>query len=105
RLLILLVPSQIQPAKPLKDRVERRFGIAFDVGVVDAQDHGPAVAAGGEAIEDECGRGSDVQKNRRRRRKPDSGHENKSITAASRRLVYEVLLYSQCRPEAGVIQW
>jgi hypothetical protein len=39
-LAILLVPSQIEPAQALEDGIERGLGVALDVGVVDAQDHG-----------------------------------------------------------------
>src|SRR5262245_43756190 len=78
RLLILLIPAEVEPPKSFEDRIERSFGIAFDIGIVDAQNHGPAIPAGVQPIENECSSASDVQKARRRRRKPDSGHESPS---------------------------
>ena len=79
---VLLVPAEIQPAQPLEDGIERGFGVALDVGIVDAQDHGAAVVAGVEPVEDEGARAPDVQKARGRRRKADSQHGNASITSA-----------------------
>ena len=43
-----------------------------DVGIVDAQDHGAAVVAGIEPVEDEGARAPDVQKARGRGRKTNS---------------------------------
>ena len=44
-LAVLLVPPEIEPAQPIEDGIERGLRIAFDVGIVDAQDHGAAVMA------------------------------------------------------------
>ena len=73
-LAILLVPTEIEPAQALEDGIERGLGIALDVGVVDAQDHGAAVVAGVEPVEDEGARAPDVQKAGGRRRKTNSKH-------------------------------
>ncbi len=48
-LAVLLVPAEIEPAQAVEDGVERGLGVALDVGIVDAQDHGAAVAAGDTA--------------------------------------------------------
>ena len=71
-LAILLVPAQIEPAQPIEDGIERGLRIALDVGIVDAQDHGAAVVAGVEPIEDERARAADVQKAGGRRREANS---------------------------------
>ena len=73
-LAVLFVPAEIQPAQPFEDGIERGFGVALDVGVVDAQDHGAAVAAGVQPVEDERARAADVEKARGRGRKADSKH-------------------------------
>ena len=39
-LAIVLVPSEIEPGEAVEDGVERCLGVALDVGIVDAQDHG-----------------------------------------------------------------
>ncbi len=75
RLAILLIPTQVEPAEAIEDRLQRRFGIAFHVGIVDAQNHGAAVAAGIQPVENESARAPDVQKARGRRREANSGHE------------------------------
>ena len=79
RLLVLLVPAEVEPAQPFEDGIERGLGVALDVGIVDAQDHGPAVVAGVEPVEDEGARAPDVQKARGRGRKANSEHGNCSI--------------------------
>ena len=48
-LAVLLVPAEIEPAEAVEDGIERGFGVALDVGVVDAQDHGAAVVGGRRA--------------------------------------------------------
>ena len=71
---VLLVPAEIEPAQTFENRIERGFGVALDIGIVDAQDHRPAVVAGIKPIEDISARAPDVQKAGGRRRKPDSQH-------------------------------
>ena len=75
-LLVLLVPAEIEPAQAVENGIERGFGVALHVGIVDAQDHSAAVAAGEEPIENEGARAPDVQKARGRGREPDSEHGN-----------------------------
>ena len=70
--LVLLVPAEVEPAQALEDGIERGFGVALDVGIVDAQDHGAAVVAGVEPVEDEGARAADVQKASGGRRKANS---------------------------------
>src|SRR4051812_45448318 len=60
RLLILLIPSEVEPAQPFEDGIERSFGVALDIGIVDTQNHGPAVPPAEEPIEDESTRAPDV---------------------------------------------
>ena len=45
-LLVLFVPAEPQPLEALENRVDRGIGVALDVGIVEPQDHGSAVAAG-----------------------------------------------------------
>ena len=49
-----------------------RVGVALDVGVVDAEDHGSVVVAGIEPVEDERAGAADVQKPCGRRREADA---------------------------------
>ena len=98
RLLVLLIPREVEPAKAFEDGIERGFGVALDIGVVDAQDHGPAVAAGEEPIKDESARAPDVEKARGGGRKTDSRHENKSIAAGADGPRLAVLVYSAKSP-------
>jgi len=72
--LVLLVPAEREPVKALVDRLQRRRGIAFDVGVVDAQDDGAAIVAGVEPVEDEGAGAPDVQKAGGGRREANSQH-------------------------------
>src|ERR1019366_7792207 len=55
-LLVLLVPGEAEPAEALEDRLHAGVGVAPDIGVVEAQDHGAAVVAGITPVEDEGGR-------------------------------------------------
>ena len=71
-LLVQLIPAQVEPAQPFEDGVQRRLGVALDIGIVDAQDHDAAVAAGEEPVKDEGTRAPDVQKARGRGRKTNS---------------------------------
>ena len=79
-LAILLVPTKIQPAQPVEDRIERCLGIAFDVRIVDAQNHGAAVAAGIKPIENKGPRAADMQIASGGGRKTNSQHGKPSIT-------------------------
>ena len=63
-LLVLFVPAEAEPAQAVEDGVERGLGVALDVGVVDAQDHGAPVVAGIEPVENVVSRAADVQKAR-----------------------------------------
>jgi len=45
-LAILLVPRQVEPFETFKDGLQRFFGIALEIGVVDPKNHGAAVPAG-----------------------------------------------------------
>ena len=61
-LLVLFVPLQAEPAQSFKDGLHAGVGVALDVGVVEAQDHGAAVVAGVEPVEDEGSRAAHVEK-------------------------------------------
>ena len=71
---VLLIPAQIEPAEPFENRLQRRFAVAFHVGIVDAQNHGAAVVAGIQPVKNVSARAPDVQEARGRRREADSGH-------------------------------
>src|SRR6185437_4254777 len=75
-LAILLVPVEAEPVEAFEDGVEGGFGIALDIGVVDAEDHGAAVTAGVEPVKDEGAGAADMQVACRRRREADSDHGN-----------------------------
>ena len=78
-LAVLLIPAQPEPLQTFEDGVERSLGVALDVGVVDAQDHRAAVAAGVEPVKDESARTPNVQKARGGGRKAEPEHGNFSI--------------------------
>ncbi len=71
-LAILLVPSEIQPAQPIENGIERGLRVALDVGVVNAQDHSAAVVTRVEPVENERARTTDVEKAGGRRREANS---------------------------------
>ncbi len=73
-LLILFVPAQIEPAQAVENRIDAGFGVALDVGIVEAEDHGPSMMAGIEPVEDEGAGAANVQKTGRRRSESDSKH-------------------------------
>ena len=66
--------AEIQPTQAVENRIERDLGVALDVGVVDAQDHGPAGAPGEKPVEDEGPGAADVQISGGRRSKANSRH-------------------------------
>ncbi len=72
-LLVLFVPVEAQPAQALEDGLDAGFGVALDIGVVEAQDHGSVVVAGIEPIEDKGARAADVQEAGGRGGKTDAG--------------------------------
>ena len=74
RLLILFVPAEIEPAQAIEDRVDAGVGVALDVGIVQAEDHGSLVMAGVEPVEYEGAGAADVEKTGGGRGEADSGH-------------------------------
>ncbi len=71
-LFVFLVPTQAQPLQPFKNGVDRCIGIAFHIGIVEAQNHRSAVPAGVQPVENESARTSYVKKPGRRGRKTNS---------------------------------
>ena len=61
---VLLVPGEVEPSQAVENRGERGFGVAFHVGIVDAENHGATVVAGVEPVEDEGTGAADVEKTR-----------------------------------------
>ena len=61
-LLVFFVPAQAQPAQPLENRIDRSVGVALNIGVIEAQDHRPAVVAGVEPVENKRSGTADVEK-------------------------------------------
>ena len=55
------VPVEAEPAQPVEDRVDRRLGRALAVGVLDAQQHLAAEAAGIEPVEQGRARAADME--------------------------------------------
>src|SRR6185503_8123596 len=60
-LAILLVPVEAEPVEAFEDGVEGGFGVALEVGVVDAEDHGAVVTAGVEPVKDEGAGAADME--------------------------------------------
>src|ERR1039458_7560949 len=52
-LLVLLVPPEVEPAQTFEDGVDGGFGVALDIRVIQAEDHGSSIATGVEPVEDE----------------------------------------------------
>ena len=73
-LSVLLVPIQLKPLQAVENGIERRLGIAIDIGVVDAQDHRAVVAARIEPVENERPGASNMKVTRRRRGETDTQH-------------------------------
>jgi hypothetical protein len=61
-LLVFFVPVEAQPAQALEDGLDAGFGVALDIGVVEAKDHGAVVMAGVKPVEDEGAGAADVEK-------------------------------------------
>ena len=72
-LLIVLVPTEVEPLQAFENRIDGSVGIAFDVGVVEAENHGAAVVAGVEPVENKRARAAHVQKTGGRRRETHAG--------------------------------
>jgi hypothetical protein len=73
-LLVLFIPPEIEPAQTLENGVHRSVGIALDVGVIEAEDHGSSIVAGIKPVEDEGSGTANVQKTSRRRREANAKH-------------------------------
>ena len=71
-LFVLFVPAEIQPFQALKNRIHRRLGIPPHIGVVQAQNHRPAMMAGIEPVKNKSAGAAHVQKACGRRSKPDA---------------------------------
>src|SRR5207253_3320748 len=74
-LFVLFVPVETEPLQAFEDRGEGGVGIAFDVRVVDAEDHGSVIVAGVEPIEDEGAGAAGVEEYGGRRGEADGGAE------------------------------
>jgi len=62
RLFVLFIPAEIEPAQTIENGMDTRFGIALDVGIVEAEDHRSAIVAGVEPVENECAGTANMQK-------------------------------------------
>ena len=60
-----LVPVQAQPTEAVEDRTQGLARVSPLIGIVDAQDEPPAVAAGEEPVEQRGAHAADVQVARR----------------------------------------
>ena len=56
-----LIPIEAKPPKPLDDAVDHGPGGALGVGILDAEDEGPALPARVEPVEERRARAADVQ--------------------------------------------
>ena len=61
-LLVFFVPAEVEPAQTFEDGVDGGFGVALDIRVIQAEDHGSSVATGVQPVEDEGAGTTDVQK-------------------------------------------
>src|SRR6202040_425289 len=52
-LLVFFVPPQVQPLQSFKNGIDGGFGVALNIGVVEAQNHGSAIVASVQPVEDE----------------------------------------------------
>lgn len=73
-LFVFFIPTKIEPAQTLEDRVNRCVGIALDVGVIQPEDHGSPVMTGVEPVEDEGAGTANVQKTSGGRRESNAEH-------------------------------
>ena len=73
RLLVFFVPAEVEPLQSFEDGIHRGLGIAFDVGVVEAEDHGAAVVAGIEPVENKRAGAADVKKAGRAKARTERG--------------------------------
>ena len=67
RLLVFLVPAQVQPLQAIENGIDRGLGVAFDISIVKAQDHAAALVPGIKPVKDECAGAAHVQKTGGRR--------------------------------------
>src|ERR1700722_4384053 len=74
RLLVFLIPTEIEPAQTFKNRVDRGVRIALDIRVIEAENHGSTVVAGVEPVEDESPGAADMQKTSGRWRESNAKH-------------------------------
>ena len=72
RLFVFFVPSQVQPLQAIENGIHGRLGIAFNVSIVKAEDHGAAIVAGIEPVEDESAGAAHVEKTGGRGREADA---------------------------------
>src|SRR5208337_1554650 len=73
-LLVFFVPPEVEPAQTIEDGVDRGIGIALDVCVIEAEDHGSSVMTGVEPVEDEGTGTANVQETGGGRRKSNTKH-------------------------------
>src|SRR5580658_7905356 len=73
-LLVLFVPTEVEPAQTFEDGVHGGIGVALDIGVVKSQDHGSSVMVGIKPVENEGAGTTDVQKTSGRRRESNAKH-------------------------------
>ena len=73
-LLVFLVPPEVEPAQTIEDGADGGIGVALDIGVIEAEDHGSSVVTGVEPVEDKGAGTADVQKTSGGRRKSNSKH-------------------------------
>ena len=74
RLLVFLVPTEIEPAQTVEDGVDGGIGVALDIGIIEPQDHGSSVVPGIEPVENKGSGTADVQKTGGRWRESNAKH-------------------------------
>ena len=75
-LAVEFIPAELEPVEAVEDGIERLLGVAFDIGIVDAEDHRSGVVAGVQPIEDKGPGAADVEVSGRRRGETHSEHGN-----------------------------
>src|SRR5579863_9390802 len=74
-LMIQLVPAEIQPFQAIENGIDRGFGVAIDIGVINTEDQRAVVVTSVEPVEDESSGAADVQQTGWGRGEADARHQ------------------------------
>src|SRR5579863_3496794 len=74
-LMIQLVPAEIQPFQAIENGIDRGFGVAIDIGVINTEEQRAVVVTSVEPVEDERSGAADVQQTGWGRGEADARHQ------------------------------